>query len=73
VVKGKLVGFNSKAQFDLESVRVDGVPVPTTLVEFLFNRYVRPIYPIAEVGKPFASPFGIDMITLQPQKATVVY
>jgi hypothetical protein len=72
-VKGKLVGDQGAGKFDLEEIRVDGIPVPKVLIETLFNKYVKPKYPDADLKEPFELPWGIEQLKLEPTKATVVY
>jgi hypothetical protein len=72
-VRGNFSGSMGKAKFDLESVRVDNIRVPVILVQLVFNTFVRPVYPAADVTAPFAMPFGIDGITVVPGKAVVQY
>ena len=44
-VKGKLVAQEGRGKFDLQDVRVDGIPVPNILIQSLIKRYVKPKYP----------------------------
>jgi hypothetical protein len=72
-VKGRLSGSERTGKFDLEEIRVDGIPVPKVLIETLFNKYVKPEYPEADLKEPFELPWGIDQVTLAPGKATIRY
>jgi hypothetical protein len=72
-IKGKLAGDAGRGKFDLQEVRVDGIPVPTILIQTLFEKYVKPKYPEADLKEPFDLPWGIEQITLDAGKATVVY
>ena len=72
-VKGRLSGENREGKFDLEEIRVDGIPVPKTLVETLVNKYVKPKYPEVDLKAPFELPWRIDRITIEQGKATIVY
>jgi hypothetical protein len=72
-LKGKLAGENGRGKFELEEVRVDGIPVPNILVQTLFGQYVKPKYPEADLSEPFDLPWGIESLTIVPGKATVVY
>jgi hypothetical protein len=72
-VKGKLVGENGRGKFDLEEIRVDGIPVPKILIQTLFDKYVKPKYPEADLKEPFDLPYGIEQLKLEPGKATVIY
>jgi len=72
-VKGKLSGANREGKFDLEEIRVDGIPVLKILVETLLNKYVKPKYPEADLKEPFELPWRIDRIMVEQGKATILY
>ncbi len=72
-LKGKLIASQGRGKFDLEEIRVDGIPVPKVLIEALFKKYVKPKYPDADLKEPFDMPYGIEELKLEPGKATVVY
>ena len=72
-VKAKLVASAGQGRFDLQEVKVDGIPVPTILVESLIERYVKPKYPQVDIREPFTMPWGIESLTITPGKTTVVY
>src|SRR5262245_37659514 len=72
-VKGKLSGHDSRGKFDLEEIKGDGIPVPRVLIQTLFDKYVKPKYPDADLKKPFELPWGIRSIDVQTGKATIVY
>jgi hypothetical protein len=71
--KGKLVAEHARGKFDLQEVRVDGIPVPNIFIQTLFKKYVKPKYPEADLNEPFDMPWGIEELKVQPGKATVVY
>ncbi|HEX5000001.1 MAG TPA: hypothetical protein VFY29_17400 [Terriglobia bacterium] len=72
-VKGKLSGAERRGRFELDEVRVDGIPVPKVLVETLFTKYVKPRYPYADLKEPFDLPWGIERLTIEPKKAHILY
>ncbi len=72
-LKGRLVGSQGRGKFDLQEIRVDGIPVPNILIQALFKKYVKPKYPDADLNEPFDLPYNIDGLKLEPGKATVVY
>ena len=72
-VKGALAGADGHAKFDILEIRVDGIPVPKILIQSLFDKYVQPKYPDADLKEPFDLPWGIEELTLEQGKATVVY
>ena len=72
-LKGKFVTGEGRGKFDLQEIRVDGIPVPNVLIQALFKKYVKPKYPDADLNAPFEMPYGIEELKLEPGKATVVY
>ena len=72
-VKGRLSGKEGRGKFELEEIRVDGIPVPRVLIETLFEKYVKPKYPEADLKEPFDLPWGIDELTLEEGKAKIKY
>ena len=71
--RGKLVAEHARGKFDLQEVRVDGIPVPNIFIQTLFKKYVKPKYPEADLNEPFDMPWGIEELKIQPGKAIVVY
>jgi hypothetical protein len=72
-IKGKLAGEEGHGKFDLQEVRIDGIPVPKVLIETILDKYVKPKYPEVDLRKPFELPWGIEELTIEQGKATVVY
>jgi hypothetical protein len=72
-VKGALKGSQGRGKFDLLEVRVDGIPVPMILIQSLFDKYVKPKYPDADLKEPFDLPWGIEELTLEKGRTIVVY
>ncbi|MBI4474685.1 MAG: hypothetical protein HY646_18585 [Acidobacteria bacterium] len=72
-VKGKLAADQGRGKFDLEEVRVDGIPVPKVLIQTLFDKYVKPKYPDADLKEPFDMPWGIESLAIVPGKAAIAY
>jgi len=72
-LKGKLVARDARGKFELQDVKVDGIPVPNVLIQTLFKKYVKPKYPDADLDEPFDLPWGMQEIKVLPGKATVVY
>jgi len=72
-LKGKLVGQEGRGKFDLQEVKVDGIPVPNVLIQALLKKYVKPKYPEVDINEPFDMPWGIQELKLEEGKATVVY
>jgi hypothetical protein len=72
-LKGKLVAQKGRGRFDLQDVRVDGIPVPNLLIQTLIKKYVQPKYPEVDLNKPFDMPWGIQELKVEQGKAIVVY
>jgi hypothetical protein len=72
-LKGKLIARDSRGKFDLQEVKVDGIPVPNVLIQALIKRYVKPKYPEVDLNEPFDLPWDIQEVKLEPGKAIVVY
>jgi len=72
-LKGKLVAQQGRGRFDLQDVRVDGIPVPNLLIQTLVKKYVQPKYPQVDLNEPFDMPWGIQELKVGQGKAIVVY
>jgi hypothetical protein len=72
-VKGKFVAQKSRGKFDLQEVKVDGIPVPNVLIQALIKKYVTPKYPEVDLNEPFDMPWGIEELRVEPGKAIVFY
>ncbi len=67
-VKGRLSGEDGRGKFDLDEIKVDGIPMPKVLLQTLFAKYVKPKYPDADLKEPFDLPWGIRSIDIQSGK-----
>lgn len=72
-VKGRLVAEDRNGRFTLEETRLDGIPVPTILIEGLVNRFVKPRYPEVNISEPFLLPWGIRNIAIGSGSASIEY
>ncbi len=72
-VKGKLIAQQGRGKFDLQDVKVDGIPVPNVLIQSLIKKYVKPKYPEVDLNEPFDMPYGIQELKVVDGKATVIY
>jgi hypothetical protein len=72
-LKGKLKAADGRGRFDLEEVRVDGIPVPNVLIQSLIKKYVKPKYPDVDLNEPFDMPWGIQDLNVETGKAVIVY
>jgi hypothetical protein len=72
-ISGKLTAAKGEGKFDLQSVAVDGIPVPSILVDALIRKYAKPKYPDVDLNAPFDLPWGIQSIDIGQGKATLTY
>ena len=72
-VKGKLTAENRRGRFILDETKLDGIPVPTILIEGLISRYVKPLYPEVDLSEPFDLPWNIKSIAIASGSASVSY
>jgi|SRR5688572_11216907 len=72
-LKGKLAASEGRGRFELQEVKVDGIPVPLVLIETLVEKYVKPKYPEVDLKEPFPMPWGMESLTITTGKATIVY
>ncbi len=72
-VSGKMTAAKGEGKFDLQSVSVDGIPVPNILIDTLIRKYAKPKYPDVDLKEPFDLPWGIEAIDIGQGKATVTY
>jgi hypothetical protein len=60
------------ATVDLEKVEVAGIPISGSALDFLIDNYLKPNYPQAKIGKPFALNYKVDRLEVGPGVAYVV-
>jgi len=73
VVSGALEGGEGRGRFELQEVRLDGIPVPLFVIDILIERFVNPTYPAVDLDEPFALPWGVDAIRLSDDGAEIRY
>ena len=73
LISGKLMTANGEGKFDIQSLSVDGIPVPNILIDALIRKYAKPKYPDVDLKEPFDLPWGIQSIDIGQGKATVTY
>lgn len=61
-VEGGFSAVGGTGQFDLQTVELDGVPLPRMLVDFLIDTYLRPRFPTLALDSPFRMPYSIDRV-----------
>ena len=71
-VEGGFSAVNGVGQFDLESVSLDGVALPRTLVDFLMEAYLKPRFPGLDIDSPFPLPQSIDRVQVLRESIEVV-
>lgn len=71
-VTARIRSFGGKAQVDVESVQVAGLPISGAALDFLIQNYLLPNYPEAKIGKPFELRKGVDRIEVAPGMAYVI-
>lgn len=72
-VGGSLSGADGRGTFRLQEVRVDGIPVPLSVVDLLVRRFVTPTYPDVDLDAPFDLPWGVDSVELVEGQARIAY
>src|SRR3954471_8871555 len=73
LISGKLTTAKGEGKFDIQSLSVDGIPVPNILIDALLRKYAKPKYPDVDIKEPFDLPWGIQNIEVGQGKATVTY
>jgi len=61
-VEGEFSAVGGTGQFNLQTVALDGVPLPRTLIDFLIDSYLRPRFPELALDSPFRMPYSIDRV-----------
>ncbi len=64
-VDGSFSAVNGIGHFDLETVSLDGVVLPESLVNYLIERFLLPHYPALAIDRPFPLPFSIDRVQVE--------
>jgi hypothetical protein len=72
-IKGALSGSDRTGKFELQEVRIDAIPVPKIFIQTIFNKYVKPKYPDADLSQPFDLPWGIQSVEIESGQARVTY
>lgn len=70
--KCRFTSANGFGTVEVESVRIDGLTISGSMLDWLVANYVNPRLPDFQLGKPFALPHGLREIRLEPQRAVVV-
>lgn len=62
---GQASGSNGQGTITIETVKLDGVPVPKSALQYLIQHYVKPKYPTAGMTSTFNLPEKIETATVQ--------
>lgn len=65
-------GTNGEGTVTIQSVKLDGVQVPKSALEYLIQHYVKPKYPQAGMTSTFELPVKIDAATVQQGQVELV-
>ena len=71
-VEGTLSGRNGSGEYDITSVTLDDVPLPSFMVEMILTRALSRRLPGKNIGSPFSLPYQIDRLTILPGRIEVV-
>jgi hypothetical protein len=65
---GQASGSGGQGSVTIESVKLDGVPVPKSALQYLIQHYVKPKYPSAGMTSTFALPEKIETAVVEQAK-----
>jgi hypothetical protein len=65
-------GTNGEGTVTIQSVKLDGVQVPKSALEYLIQHYVKPKYPQAGMTSTFELPVKIDTAVVQQGQVELV-
>ncbi len=69
---GQASGSGGEGTVTIQSVRLDGVEIPKSALQYLIQHYVKPKYPQAGMTSRFALPAGIDSAVVQQAQVELV-
>ena len=70
-VKAKAEGEGGMAHVSVQSVAIDGIPVPRMALQLFLERYVQPKYPNVKLDGDYALPAHIHTVTIAQDKGVV--
>jgi hypothetical protein len=70
-VVARAKGAGGMGEAHVESVEIDGVPVPRAALQFFVQRYITPKYPRVGLDTTFNLPYKIDLAIVGSQKLTL--
>ena len=71
-VTARVQSSGGNATVFLQRVEIAGVPIDGSALDFLITYYLRPNYPDAKIGQPFALKHNIERLEVSPGVAYVV-
>ena len=72
VVSAQAAGANHQGRVHVNSVAIDGIEVPSFVLELFVDKYVTPRYPGVGLDSTFALPDKIEMATVGQHVLTIV-
>ncbi len=70
-VQAQASGIAGKGTIAIDSVKLDGVQIPRSALQYLVERYVKPRYPQAGLTTTFSLPLRIEMAVVHQGKVTL--
>jgi hypothetical protein len=68
---GEASGSDGQGTVTIQSVKLDGVPVPKSALQYLIQHYVKPKYPSAGMTSTFALPEKIETAVVQQSQVAL--
>lgn len=72
-VTARIRSGGGQATVDVQRVEISGLAIDGTTLDFLIQHFLLPLYPDAEVGRPFALDHGIDRVDVEARGVTVFF
>ena len=71
-VEAHIRSSGGRAQVDLDRVEVSGFSISGSALDYLIRNFVRPHYPDAVIGRPFALAHHVERLDVRPTEVRVV-
>ena len=68
---GHFSAADGMGRLELNTVSIDGIPLPQPMVDYLIENYLRDRFPGFDLEKPFAMPYAIDRMQVSAQTVDV--
>lgn len=69
--EGRLTSGDGIASYQIQSVRLNGIPIPVVLVESLLDSWGKRLQPPIDFSRPFALPYKIREIRIGQSQVTI--